>query len=48
MGFRGGGGANLPPTPQQRILVLKYPSRDRVNVSHFEPNIDLNHNFSSP
>ena len=41
-----GGGGQIDP--QQRILVLKYPSRDRVNVSHFEPNIDLNHNFSSP
>jgi len=27
MGFRGGGGKLTPP---QRILVFKYPSRDRV------------------
>ena len=41
MGFKGGGGQIDP----QHILVFKYPSRDRVNVSHFEPNIDLNNNF---
>ena len=28
MGFRGGG---VKLTPPQRILVFKYPSRDRVN-----------------
>ena len=30
MGFRGGWGQIAPPPP--RILVFKYPSRDRVKV----------------
>ena len=32
MGFRGGG---VKLTPPQRILVFKYPSRDRVNTLSF-------------
>ena len=31
IGFRGGG---VKLTPPQRILVFKYPSRDRVKVTH--------------
>ena len=33
MEFRGGGQIEPPP---QRILVFKYPSRDRVNVKVFK------------
>jgi len=39
MGFRGGG---VKLTPPQRILVFKYPSRDRVKIDQVQVNGVIN------